>query len=103
MVEIVESKLEQLRELCVERHVHNLYLFGSATRATFNEKTSDLDFAVEFSKSVDPIDFADHYFSFLSGLKELFKRDVDLLSYTSLKNEVIIRQVEETKVQLYAA
>ena len=95
--------MEKLNEVCAKHKVQTLYLFGSAATTEFDEESSDLDFVVEFAKSVDPLDFADYYFSLLNSLQEMFERDVDLLSYPSLKNEVIIRQVEETKVQLYAA
>ena len=102
MIELVERQVEKLNELCAEHKVKELYLFGSAATDEFDEKSSDLDFVVEFTDAIDTIDFADYYFSFLDGLKTLFEGDVDLLSYTSLKNDVIIQQIEDTKVQLYA-
>ncbi|MBN4077575.1 nucleotidyltransferase domain-containing protein [bacterium AH-315-C20] len=103
MIEIIKERLDEVKSLCAEHHVKELYLFGSSANGNFDQKTSDLDLVVNFTEEVSPEDFAENYFSLLEGLERLFERKVDLLSYRALKNEVIIQQIEQTKIPLYAA
>jgi DNA-binding transcriptional LysR family regulator len=52
---------------------------------------------------IDAIEYSDNYFSLLHELESLMGKRVDLLSEKSLKNAVLIAEIERTKVQLYAA
>jgi hypothetical protein len=103
MIDLIKNNTESLTSLCATHFVKSLYIFGSATKGNFNPITSDLDFVVEFNDSIDPIDYADNFFSLLDGLKQLFQKEVDLLSFRALKNQVIISEFNNSKVQLYAA
>ena len=103
MIDLVANKKNELKEICENHKVAELYLFGSAATDEFNEHKSDLDFAVKFSSSIDPVDFAENYFSFLDQLTDLFGKRIDLLSYSRIRNPVIKEAVENSKVQLYAA
>jgi predicted nucleotidyltransferase len=103
MLPLIETHRPELSQLCKQHHVHALYLFGSATSENFNNETSDIDFAVEFSESASHFNFAANYFSFLEQLEKLFGRKVDLLSYNFIKNPVIKQEIESSKIELYAA
>jgi uncharacterized protein len=50
---LVESKRQELAELCRRFKVRQLELFGSAAGVHFNSATSDLDFLVEFDSDHD--------------------------------------------------
>jgi len=103
MIDLIKNNIKDLEIICENHKVRSLYLFGSAAKNEFNPKKSDLDFVVEFNNTIDPIDFADNFFSLLDALKDLFKTDIDLLSYRALKNQIMIAEIENSKVQLYAA
>jgi predicted nucleotidyltransferase len=103
MIDLIKDNIKDLETICEKHMVKSLYLFGSAAKNEFNPKKSDLDFVVEFNKNINPIDFADNFFSLLDALKDLFKTDIDLLSYRALKNQIMIAEIENSKVQLYAA
>lgn len=103
MIDLIKNNINDLKIICENHKVRSLYLFGSAAKNEFNPKKSDLDFVVEFNKNIDPIDFADNFFSLLDALKDLFKTEVDLLSYRALKNQIIKAEIDKSKVQLYAA
>lgn len=83
--------------------VKNLYLFGSATNERFYAKSSDIDLVVEFADNLELLNYADNYFSILKDLEQLFEKKVDLLSMKSLRNPVMIEEVEKSKIPLYAA
>jgi predicted nucleotidyltransferase len=68
----------------------------------FDEKTSDIDFLVQFDKSINPNRF-DNFFALLDELKKLFGRDVDLVEPGGLRNPYLIQKVNQTKRKVYAA
>ena len=103
VIQLISENKSKLSELCKAHFVKVLFLFGSAAKGDFEEGTSDLDFVVEFDPTLAPLDFADNYFSLLDSLKELFGTEVDLVSYRALKNQVIINEIESSKIELYAA
>lgn len=103
MITIDKNRKKELELACANHFVDKLYLFGSATGSSFDKERSDVDLVVQFTDELDVLDFADNYFSLLNVLKNIFKRNIDLLSYRALKNPIIIEEIERSKVQLYAA
>ncbi|MDH3718927.1 MAG: nucleotidyltransferase domain-containing protein [Planctomycetota bacterium] len=103
MIAIIEEKRRELTELCRTYHVRQLELFGSATLAErFDPRTSDLDFLVEFEPA-DQMNPADQYFGLWEALKDLFGRDVDLVTVRSLRNPYFIRSVNASREPVYAS
>ncbi len=98
----IESRREQIAELCRQYRVQRLELFGSALRDDFDARHSDLDFLVEF----EPLPagaYASTYFGLLEALKNLFQRKVDLVVASAIKNPYFREGVERNKALLYAA
>ncbi len=102
MIKIVEEKIEQIIALSKLHCVTSIALFGSAAKETMNED-SDIDFLVQFSDDLYLLDYADNYFFFLEKLEALMGRKIDLVTQKSLRNSVLIEEIEKTKVELYAA
>jgi predicted nucleotidyltransferase len=82
--------------------VESFALFGSAVKNA-THADSDLDFLVQFSDEIDVLDYADNYFEFLKQLETLTGKKVDLVSKKSLKNPILISEIERSKIELYAA
>ena len=102
MIELVDQHRAALATLCAKYRVRRLDLIGSAARDTFDPDRSDLDFVVQFENlTVD--DAADRYFGLLVELEEMFRRKVDLVSYTGIRNPFFRQVIEKTRVPLYAA
>src|SRR5262245_40085579 len=99
---LVQKKTASITALCREFHVDELYLFGSAASGDFKRLRSDIDFLVQF-KSSTPADHADRYFGLLAGLRDLFKRRIDLIEIGALKNPYLRESAEANRVKLYAA
>lgn len=97
---LVENKLNDIRELCRLYGVRRMYVFGSAAKGGFTEK-SDVDILYEFDSNVGVLDYSDHFFSLLYALERLFGRKVDMVDQTSLTNPYFIREVEQTKQLIY--
>jgi predicted nucleotidyltransferase len=102
MIPLIENKQVELQAICEKYAVAELYLFGSALTSDFN-KDSDLDFAVLFKSTLSPIEYGDAFFGLLEELQVLFSRKVDLISYRVVKNPIFKKELDRTKLTLYAA
>ena len=102
MVDLVEEKREELARLCVRFHVLTLGLFGSAARNDFDDQSSDLDFVVEFAE-LSSDEHARSYFALLNELERVFGRKVDLVEVSAVRNPYIRRNIEDSRVTVYAA
>ena len=98
----IDKQHGQLRQLCRRFDVQRLELFGSAADGSYEAGRSDLDFLVQFL----PMSAAEHYeayFGLLEALEDLFHQRVDLVEARALRNPFVIRRVNETRTELYAA
>ncbi|MEQ9425799.1 MAG: nucleotidyltransferase domain-containing protein [Cyclobacteriaceae bacterium] len=96
----IEKHRQELGELCKLHQVESCYIFGSGTRNDF-DKFSDIDLLVRFSDSIDLLDYADNYFDLSDKLGVLLNRKVDLVSEKSLRNPVLIKEINKQKIPLY--
>jgi predicted nucleotidyltransferase len=98
-MQLINQNKEIIETLCITHNVEKLYLFGSATSSSFNEK-SDIDFLVKF-KPFDLKLYFLNYIDFKNKLKNLLHRDIDLVEEQTLKNPYLIRSIEENKELIY--
>ena len=96
---LINQNKEIIKQLCETHNVDKLYLFGSATTTRFNEE-SDIDLLVKF-KPFDIKLYFVNYIDFKSKLKELLRREIDLLEEQTLKNPYLISSIEENKELIY--
>lgn len=96
---LLEVNSEAINTLCRKYKVAKLYAFGSVLTSAFNEE-SDVDFLVEFERNEIP-DFANNYFELLFALKDLLRREVDLIEYSAIRNPYFKEEVDETKELIY--
>ena len=102
MIDLVQNSIDKIKSICQNNSVAELYLFGSAVSGDYN-KSSDLDFAVLFSKGLSPLQHGDSFFSLKDALEQLFTKDIDLVSYRVIKNPIFKEELDKTKIELYAA
>jgi len=98
---IVESRRQEVAELCRRRHVRRLEVFGSATRDDFDEARSDIDFLVDLGTDDPALNTLDAYFGLKDALEALFGRAVDLVSIGSVRNPYIRATIERDRQLLY--
>lgn len=92
--------IEQVKKLCDLYGVKSLFAFGSITSDHFDSK-SDIDLVVDLVND-DPIIYSENYFSLKFQLKQLFKRNIDLLEQKAIQNPYLKDQIDQTKVLIYA-
>ncbi|GJQ61566.1 MAG: hypothetical protein SCALA702_06190 [Melioribacteraceae bacterium] len=76
-------------------------MFGSTANGNSN-LSSDIDLLVDFI-DLSPITYTDNYFGLHESLQKLFRKKVDLVTLRSLKNPVLIDEVDNSKKLIYAA
>ncbi len=102
MQPIIESRRDEIAKLCRRFHVRRMDLFGSATRADFDDTESDVDFLVEFEPNA-PMDALDQYFGLKDELEMLLERRADLVVDSAVENPYVRKSIEESREILYAA
>jgi uncharacterized protein len=98
---IIETRRNELADLCRRLGVRRLELFGSAARDDFDEAKSDIDLLV---------DFGDHpgsrglgaYFDLKDALEALFARPVDLVEIGSVRNPYVKASIDRDRQVIYA-
>lgn len=98
--EEIRSKLEEFKDLCSSMQVRVLYAFGSSTTNSFDDELSDIDLLVEIDEA-DPIEKGEKLMSLWDQLETFFQRKVDLLTDASIKNPVLRKTIDTTKVKIY--
>lgn len=100
-MKLIEMNMDKIVALCKKYKVVKLWVFGSILTDRFNDD-SDVDFSVKFDKVRIPLlEFADNYLDFLEDLKNVFSRDVDLVSEDALTNPYFIKELNATKKLIY--
>lgn len=102
MVAIIEKNMQHLVDLARQFRVERLELFGSATGASFDPERSDIDLLVKFEEC-SPSEHATRYFGLLAALQDLFGRNVDLIEIQAVRNPYFKKDIESTRVPIYAA
>jgi predicted nucleotidyltransferase len=102
MQDFIKAKQSQIAEVCRAHHVRRLAVFGSAVRSDFYPAFSDVDLVVEFEPiSVDR--YFDNKHELHNSLTAVLARRVDLLTWKSIRNPYLRREIEATRELLYAA
>jgi len=102
MVAIVQERSREIVELCRRFGVMRLEVYGYAPGDRFDRERSDIDFLVEFDIA-EPVAHARAYFALLSGLRDLFARDVDLIEIRAVKNPYFLESINRDRRQIYVA
>jgi hypothetical protein len=91
---------ERVRDFCRRWRIAELSVFGSVLRDDFRPD-SDVDVLVSFAKDAQwsLYDWVD----MIAELREIFGRDVDLLSSQSLRNPFRRHEILKSRETLYAA
>lgn len=102
MQAILTNKKDDLIRICQQLKIKRLYVFGSAVYGEFRED-SDIDFLISFLDDLSAEDYADNYFALHYKLREIFNRDIDIVTERTLSNPYFIESVNETKSLIYEA
>lgn len=88
------------KTLCEKHNVRYLYAFGSSTTDSFDNEKSDIDLLVEID-DLDPLERGEKLISLWDTFETFFKRKVDLLTESSIKNPYLKKSIDLSKVLIY--
>src|ERR1051325_9721245 len=100
---VIEEHLGEVRALCEKYRVKRLAVFGAAVKGTFDPERSDLDFVVEFEWDPDPLERGPPYLELGDELKDLFRRNIDLVVASPVLNPYFAEVLRATQQPVYAA
>jgi predicted nucleotidyltransferase len=96
----INSNPKEFLSLCRSHDVKTLYAFGSSTNDRFDENTSDIDLLVELDTK-DPIKRGENLIDLWDKFEKIFQRKVDLLTNSSLKNPILKKSIDSSKILIY--
>jgi uncharacterized protein len=96
----LQQHIDQIKKLCSEHDVRTLFAFGSVVSNRYNDD-SDIDLIVDIDNN-DPFEYADNYFELKFQLADLLQRKIDLLEDKAISNPFLKKEIEDTKVLIYA-
>ena len=99
---ILEKCKEDLKRICQTFKIKRLYVFGSVVSDNFAEN-SDIDFLISFADNLTVEEYTNNYFALHYKLRELFHREIDILTERTLSNPYLIESINETKQLIYEA
>ncbi len=102
MQKIIKDKVDNLKELCISLGIKRMYAFGSVVSDGFRDD-SDIDFLISFMDDLSIEQYTDNYFSLHYKLRDLFNRNIDLVTERTLSNPYFIESINETKQLIYEA
>lgn len=100
MNKILKSNIDNVRLLCKKYKVKNLYVFGSVLNDKFNSE-SDIDFLLTFLDDISLEDYTTNYFELHYKFKELFHREIDIITEKMLSNPFFIDSINKNKILVY--
>lgn len=86
--------------LCKSHEVKTLYAFGSSTNDSFKEESSDVDLLVELDTK-DPIQRGENLLALWDKFELFFQRKVDLLTNSSIRNPILRKNIDSSKILIY--
>lgn len=98
--ESIKSKTSDFLALCKSHNVSSLHAFGSSVNENFDENSSDIDLLIEIDKH-DPIERGESLMNIWDQFESFFERKVDLLTSSSIKNPILKKNIDSTKVLIY--
>jgi uncharacterized protein len=96
----IKHRLIDFRDLSRDHRAKSLYAFGSSTTDKFDPKKSDIDLLVEI-EDMEPLEKGEKLIDLWDKFELFFDKKIDLLTNSSIKNPVLRRSIDKTKVLIY--
>lgn len=96
---ILDNHKKDIKRLCEDHSVRNLYAFGSVLTSEFND-SSDIDLIVDFDP-IELLQYADNYYDLKFSLQSILRRSIDLLEEKAIKNPYFKEAVNQKRQLIY--
>lgn len=102
MQALIAKRKQELIAIYQSLNIKRLYAFGSAVSGDFRDD-SDMDFLISFSDNLTVEEYTNNYFTLHYKLRELFNREIDIVTEKTLSNPYFIESINESKLLIYEA
>jgi predicted nucleotidyltransferase len=99
---LFEKRKIEIIKICQSLEVKRLYTFGSIVNDKFRDD-SDIDLLISFKDNLSIEEYTNNYFTLHYKLRELFNRDIDIVTERTLSNPYFIESINESKELIYEA
>jgi len=96
----IQVRPDEFVSLCKSHDVKSVHAFGSSVNGNFSDDTSDIDLLVELNTE-DPIKRGQILIDLWDKLETYFQRKVDLLTSSSIRNPILRKNIDSTKILVY--
>lgn len=96
---LAELYSDEIKALCKLYKVKRLSAFGSIVKGGFTSE-SDIDLIVDFEQLSDR-EYKRNYFNLMFALEDKFRRSVDLIEESEIRNPYFKQNVEAHKTLIY--
>ncbi|MCH1431284.1 MAG: nucleotidyltransferase domain-containing protein [Flavobacteriaceae bacterium] len=96
----IRNNRTEFKNLLIHHNVKFLYAFGSSISNGFDTTKSDIDLMVEIDAD-DPIERGEKLMQLWDKFEVFFKRKVDLLTDHSIRNPILRKSIDRTKILIY--
>lgn len=96
----IQVKPNEFITLCENHDVKTLYAFGSSVNNSFKEESSDIDLLIELNTE-DPLQRGENLISLWDKFETFFQRKVDLLTNSSIRNPILRKSIDSSKILIY--
>lgn len=103
MIAEVAERRDEITTLCQHYGVRRLELFGSAATGSFDSRTSDIDFLVDYPEDHDFGLWMVGFFDLKDDLRDLFGRPVDLVMTDATNDDEFWASVNASRETIYDA
>lgn len=98
--ETLQVRPDEFISLCISHDVKSVYAFGSSINNNFKEGSSDIDLLIELNTE-DPITRGQNLMDLWDKLEVYFQRKVDLLTSSSIRNPILRKSIDSSKILVY--
>ncbi|QCX01523.1 hypothetical protein FGM00_15935 [Aggregatimonas sangjinii] len=95
----INEHIDQINKLCISNGVKSLFAFGSVLKNQLRTD-SDIDLVVDIDDN-DPFSYSDKYFNLKFNLERIFNRKIDLLELRAIRNQLLKKEIDKTKLLIY--
>ena len=97
---LIKKNIPYIIALCEKYAVERMFVFGSSLNEDFSP-TSDVDFLITFKENLSIEQYTNSFFEIRKALKDLLKRNIDIITERSLSNPYLIQNINATKELIY--
>ena len=97
---LINQHIEQIKKICSDHQVEQLFIFGSINTDKFNEQ-SDVDILIQFGQLINPQEYFNNYMDFKEKMESVLKRVIDIVENQAVRNPIFRKILDRDKILIY--